>query len=277
MKIGFVVLHYRTYDDTKKCIESILKLQKNIDDVLEIVIVDNASNNGSMESLDRNFGGDKGIHLIKNKKNVGFAEGNNIGYRYAKNTLKCNSIVVLNNDTVIVSDNIIEKINKKVKIIGPDIMTLDGIHQNPMNGELLDLHKVTTEILRYNLLRIINFMGIYGFLHKNKNNEKTKLKKKTADINCKLHGSALIFMPEYVKNEKNAFIKGTFVYMEEDLLYLYCKNKGYMTVYDDSIKIMHNEDSATNSLFDSSRMKREFVFKNMIRSLKVYRNFISKQ
>lgn len=42
----------------------------------EIIMVDNASSDGSVEYIEKNF---PKVHVIKNKSNVGFAEGNNIG------------------------------------------------------------------------------------------------------------------------------------------------------------------------------------------------------
>jgi GT2 family glycosyltransferase len=44
---------------------------------------------------------DKRLILIKNNKNYGFAEGNNIGIRYALKTLNSQYILLLNNDTVV--------------------------------------------------------------------------------------------------------------------------------------------------------------------------------
>ena len=48
-----------------------------------------------------NLPSDKKLILIKNDKNYGFAEGNNIGIRYALNTLNSQYILLLNNDTVV--------------------------------------------------------------------------------------------------------------------------------------------------------------------------------
>ena len=44
---------------------------------------------------------DRRLILIKNDKNYGFAEGNNIGIRYALKSLKSRYILLLNNDTVV--------------------------------------------------------------------------------------------------------------------------------------------------------------------------------
>lgn len=45
--------------------------------------------------------------------NLGFARGNNKGYRYAKNTLGCNYIIMLNNDTIIIQHDFLSIIRKE--------------------------------------------------------------------------------------------------------------------------------------------------------------------
>ena len=70
-KVVFVILHYLTTVDTLECIKSIKKNIKYKN--YEIVIVDNASNNGSYITLEKEFKDDGKIHLIKNDKNLGFA------------------------------------------------------------------------------------------------------------------------------------------------------------------------------------------------------------
>jgi len=48
-----------------------------------------------------NFPSNKKLTLIKNEKNFGFAEGNNIAIRYALKALNINYILLLNNDTIV--------------------------------------------------------------------------------------------------------------------------------------------------------------------------------
>lgn len=68
--------------------------------------------------------------LIKNKKNHGWAKGNNIGMKYALKVLKSEFILVINNDTVVSSDlllNLVDCFNKvKGKIIGPKVYYYDN-------------------------------------------------------------------------------------------------------------------------------------------------------
>lgn len=71
----------------------------------------------------------KKLILIKNEKNYGFAEGNNIGFRYAINN-DARYLLALNNDTVVANDFLeymveVFEIDDRIGIIGPTIFYYD--------------------------------------------------------------------------------------------------------------------------------------------------------
>ncbi|HGR6672012.1 TPA: glycosyltransferase family 2 protein [Streptococcus pneumoniae] len=279
MNFCFVILHYRTSNDTIECIKSIQKLEGDY----KIVIVDNASQNGSIERVEALFANNDEIVIIKNTKNLGFAAGNNIGYAYARTQIKADMIAVLNNDIVIKQKDFINRIfelyrNSQFHIAGPDIVSLvDGHHQSPVVEKINSISKANKELFKYRILRIINKIGLYELMTRQPKKELNRIS--VADPmryqeNVILHGSFVIFSPLYVSEEECAFRPDTFMYMEEPILYEYCMLKNYKTVFDPSIVIYHKEDSTTNSLYNAAYAKREFVFKNMIRSLKIYRSLL---
>ncbi|HGI6176233.1 TPA: glycosyltransferase family 2 protein [Streptococcus pneumoniae] len=279
MNFCFVILHYRTSNDTIECIKSIQKLEGDY----KIVIVDNASQNGSIERVEALFANNDEIVIIKNTKNLGFAAGNNIGYAYARTQIKADMIAVLNNDIVIKQKDFINRIfelyrNSQFHIAGPDIVSLvDGHHQSPVVEKINSISKANKELFKYRILRIINKIGLYELMTRQPKKELNRIS--VADPmryqeNVILHGSFVIFSPLYVSEEECAFRPNTFMYMEEPILYEYCMLKNYKTVFDPSIVIYHKEDSSTNSLYNAAYAKREFVFKNMIRSLKIYRSLL---
>lgn len=271
----FVILHYKTVEDTIDCVDSI----DTLDEKCQIVIVDNASNNGSIEKVEEYVKNKPYIYVIKNKENVGFADGNNIGYKFAKNVLHADFIAISNNDIIIDSQRFIHQCMEAYKknryyILGPDIESMvDHGHQNPMIASEPNIKHIRKEIIRYQVLYILSKIGIYDLLKNTKNRvskaEKMNLPLELAE-NVQLHGSFLVFSPLFIKKEELAFRPGTFLYMEESILFTYCKKMGYKTVFYPAIKVFHKEDSSTNSMFTATKHKREFVFKNMIRSLKVY-------
>lgn len=91
-KCAIVILSYNSLHYTKECIESIQNTC--LKDSYEIIVVDNASIDGSVEWLKKQ----KDIILHCNEKNVGFPAGCNQGIRLAS---KNSDIFLLNNDTVL--------------------------------------------------------------------------------------------------------------------------------------------------------------------------------
>lgn len=98
-----IIVNWNLKDDTISCIESVLAGSYTR---RRVVVVDNGSNDGSVTAFTARFG--KDVDLIVNKKNVGFAEGVNMGIRHAL-AQGADLVLLLNNDTVIAPD-MIEKL-----------------------------------------------------------------------------------------------------------------------------------------------------------------------
>ena len=96
--VAIILLNYNSYDYTKACLES---LQESNYENFQIVIVDNDSLDRSFEKLKQLE--TERIHIIQSGKNAGFAYGNNIGIRYAKNK-DFDYILLLNNDTLVTKE-----------------------------------------------------------------------------------------------------------------------------------------------------------------------------
>ncbi len=96
-KVSFIVLSYNTLDYTKACIESIRNTCYS--QCYELIVVDNASNDGSVEWLSEQ----NDIILIKNDENKGFPAGCNQGIKAASQN---NDIFLLNNDTILLPNSL---------------------------------------------------------------------------------------------------------------------------------------------------------------------------
>ncbi|MBA7490640.1 D-inositol-3-phosphate glycosyltransferase [subsurface metagenome] len=97
-KIAVIVLNWNQKKVTADCVSKLLRINyKNF----KIIVVDNGSSDGSCEFLTKKFGSK--ITLIGNKKNLGYAQGNNIGIRKA---LKENFdfVLLVNNDVEVEKD-----------------------------------------------------------------------------------------------------------------------------------------------------------------------------
>ena len=78
VKISIIIVSYNTKELLKACLESI-ESSRRPDDSFEVIVVDNASSDGSAEYVKRK----KNIHTILNKTNVGFSRANNQGIKRA--------------------------------------------------------------------------------------------------------------------------------------------------------------------------------------------------
>jgi GT2 family glycosyltransferase len=103
-KTSIVLLNYNSYEDTFACIASLENMNY---ENYEIIVVDNASTDGSFEKLRKEFGNKH--TLLASKRNGGFAYGNNIGIKHGLNN-GANYILLLNNDTLVDPDFLLKLI-----------------------------------------------------------------------------------------------------------------------------------------------------------------------
>ncbi len=94
-QISIIVLTYNNLDYTKACINSIVEWTAYPN--YELIIVDNASSDGTPEYLKRFASLHPQTKVIVNSQNLGFAVGNNVGLKNAKGDY----FVLLNNDTIV--------------------------------------------------------------------------------------------------------------------------------------------------------------------------------
>lgn len=88
--VSIIIPTYNGLKHLKNCLNSVIK---NTDyPNYEIIVVDNASSDGTYNFLKKNF---PNIRVVVNKKNVGNTEGMNVGIRSARG----NFVMILDNDT----------------------------------------------------------------------------------------------------------------------------------------------------------------------------------
>lgn len=94
-RVYVIVLNWNNYEDSKRCVESV---QQATYPNLKIVIVDNASADGSGERLRNEF---PQHPFVRNEGNLGFSKGCNRGIHVAMEDEDCAYVLLLNNDAVV--------------------------------------------------------------------------------------------------------------------------------------------------------------------------------
>jgi GT2 family glycosyltransferase len=283
VKIVFVILHYMALKETE---ESVEQIRKKIDtDSYHIIIVDNASVNGTGLVLKKKHQSEEDITIILNHENQGFAKGNNVGFVYAKNKWNPQYIVLMNNDVLLLENKFVLKLDEEFKqscfaVLGPMIMTKDGrCDVNPQKAEFLSIDAIDKKIKHYKreLKRYhYKYASIYYklamvkgvFCGKTKIVEKDFLKRKE---NVKLHGCFLVFSQEYIK-DFDGLDERTFLFWEEEFLYKHMISNEKKMVYNPDIQVFHMEDAATDAAIKGRREKMIFMLTHYIHSLQMLKD-----
>jgi GT2 family glycosyltransferase len=115
--ISIIIVNWNTKELLLECVSSIKQDANNYK--VEIIVVDNASKDGSPQAL-------KDLHpdlkLIQNKENLGFAKANNIGIKLSSGKYICivNSDVELRKDCLATMYNYMNK-HPQIAVLGPKV------------------------------------------------------------------------------------------------------------------------------------------------------------
>lgn len=94
-KTSIIILTYNNINYTRLCLKSIFSQTSGLD--YEVIVVDNASSDGTREMLNAMALANPALKIILNDSNLGFAHGNNQGAAMASG----DSLIFLNNDTIV--------------------------------------------------------------------------------------------------------------------------------------------------------------------------------
>lgn len=285
-KVYFVILHYQTISETVECIESILK---NVEyDNKHIVVVDNASPNKSGSYLKDYYENNNNVKIIINEENLGFARGNNIGYDYAKKN-GAQYIIQVNSDTIFLDKFFIHNLikiheEKEYAVLGPKIVALaNGELQNPLKNGVKTIKQVERKICIFKIKLMLSYLNadqIIKKIFKHREEFEEEQDKEyieiNEDVNVLLHGCCFIFSPQYI-NEFDGMFDGTFMYYEEHILYYLCIKKKLKMLYTNKIKLYHRRNASTKEVHIKAINRRRFIYRESIKSLISFKNFIKSQ
>jgi len=121
LDLSVIIVSWNAREHLLNCLRS---LGRGISEYsLEVIVVDNASSDGSAEAVQNEF---SAVRLIRNETNLGFARANNIGIRQSSGRYIC-----LMNSDIIVLPHCLDRLiafldqNPRVGLAGPRILNLD--------------------------------------------------------------------------------------------------------------------------------------------------------
>ncbi len=226
---SIIIISYNTKEVTRDCLESV-KAAK-LDFTYEIIIVDNASTDGSVEMFEQDY---PEATLIKNEENLFFPKANNQAMLVAKGKY----FFLLNSDTLVEPGQIEKLINfldqrfPKVGVVGPSVRNKDGTLQSEGHSfdtkhhviaRFLFLHKLPLPFFLKKLILPLGYEpGLYG---------------RTRKVGWVM-GCALMFRRELY--EEFGGLDGDFVFYCDDMEFCYRTWKhGYEVWVDVRSRITH--------------------------------------
>lgn len=126
MDISVIIVNYNVEEYIIPCIQSIYKHSlSNLD--FEIIVIDNNSRDGSVNSLKNNF---SGLKIIQNDENMGFSRAVNKAFKYCDGKY----VLILNPDTLFVEDSLnkLFRVAENLKdfgAVGPRLISKNMDHQ----------------------------------------------------------------------------------------------------------------------------------------------------
>ena len=227
-RVGIILLNWNGRDDTLACLHSLLQLDYPN---YRIILVDNASTDGLVDVVRTDF---PAVTVLQNAENLGFAEGNNVGMRYAL-TLACDYILLLNNDTVVAPDFLskliaVSEANPELGMLSPYIYHYDA-------PEKLWFYRAS-----------INWMNGYGNHDESPDKDRMMIymQNEYFDDSDYLSGCALL-VKSIVIQKIGMLDSRFFAYYEDVDWSLRCKRAGWQLAVVPSASIWHKSTSDGNS------------------------------
>ena len=231
MKVSVVTPNYNGKDFLYAYFES---LNKNSNEIGEVIIVDNGSNDGSQEFI-RNYREkvDFPIVLIENSQNLGFAEAVNQGISKAR----YDYIFSLNNDTVVEKSAILELLN---------LLNTDG-----------RIFSVSSKMIQFDNPKLVDDAGddytLLAYTKKRGNNQNLNKFIEVSEIFSSCAGAALY--RKDLLEELGGFDSEFFAYMEDVDLGYRARINGYKNMFCPNAIVYHIGSATTGSQYNEFKVR----------------------
>ncbi|MDR0822638.1 MAG: glycosyltransferase family 2 protein [Endomicrobium sp.] len=255
IQVSVIIVNYNTKDLTIAAVRSVFEKTKDI--VFEIIVVDNASTDGSLQAFEKEFG--EKIKLIKSAKNLGFGGGNNLGIK----TSKGGFVFLLNSDTILINNAIyilyeFIKQNPQAGVCGGNLYNKDGkptyaFCKNTLRENESALVKIFKSLKQRLTGKMTNFFNYSD---------------KTMEVDGIIGADMMI--RKSVLDAAGLFDEDFFLYLEESELTARIKKSGFLSYCIPQAEIVHLEGASFKTPQDIERKARAYAYSSFLYYEKVY-------
>ncbi|QZA78315.1 glycosyltransferase [Deefgea tanakiae] len=250
--VGLVVTNFNNSNYTEALILSSLKCE--CIDKVKIVVVDNDSEYLDREriiALKESF---PFVDFILNSSNLGYFPGLNVGMQHLKVKYPdINYVVVGNNDLEFTPDffsklmGVGKDVYWTLPVISPDIVTLDGVHQNPhVISDVSEFRKLIWQFYYSNYYLSCVILKIAS-LTKKITSRRDYLKHEEPLLISQGYGACYILTPVFFEYFTHLWAP-TFLMGEEFFIRLQLESKGFHIYYDPRFVVKHHDHATIGKL-----------------------------
>ena len=272
-RYNFICVNFNGQGFTKDLHNSLKKMIVPIGVSIRLIIVDNNSDKKDLLELRGIIAEKVDVELIELESNIGYFPAMNVGIEFAK-TSKEEKIIIGNNDLIYDKNFLVELINLEYQentlVISPDVVTLDGVHQNPLSTKKLTKLEILKEDIYYSnyyvsrlLITLKRCFSILTGARKIKPNHRVN----TNMVINRGIGACYYLTDAFFRHYK-LLDDRVFMWGEEALLSNQVQKVGGVILYAPALVVQHVESGTVKKMLTK---KRYNIVKN---SYKIYREYL---
>lgn len=276
-EVDIIILNWNGWQDTLECLES---LYQNNYDNYKVIVVDNASEDDSLQKIREYCQGeleissnlvkyqskskplnfieivgdevdkslsivDGELFIIKNMENQGFAKGNNTGMKFASSNFDPDYFLLLNNDTVVDHSFLVELVNtaeshENIGFVGPKTYLYNDVNRLQAAGGG-------------------NIDLIHGESH-----EVAFMKEDEGEFDGDLEldyvGGSCLLVKKEVTDTIDLLDEGYYMYWEDVDWCFHGRKEGYKSIYSHKSKIWHKYGTSSQNYFKTYYHNRNRLY-----------------
>lgn len=243
MKLGYICTNFNNSHFTADAVRSLAASAGNLHE-LRVIVVDNQSTTEHRDTLTKLANEFSCVDLLLNEKNVGYFPGLNCGIHRMREQYSDVKHLVIGNNDLIFPTNFCANVESQLPlldthpVVSPDIVTLDGEHQNPHVIKSISKAREIVYNLYYSNYALAQVILWAASISRSLTSRRDELQHQTAQPIYQGHGSCYLIGPKFFRHFEE-FWAPTFLMGEEYFLSKQLSDQGLQTYYTPEIRLTH--------------------------------------
>jgi len=249
MNIGYVCTNYNNSRFTREAVRSIVASCP----ASRVVVVDNKSDADDVAELKRIELDFDNVELILGDENLGYFPGLNKGIRYLRQAWPDVQFMVVGNNDLIFPPDFLAAMERNLAclcdhaVVSPDIVTVDGVHQNPHVIEAISWPRELAYDIYYSSHVLALLIAVLARMSHRITDRNDEARWEVGGPIYQGHGSCYILGPKFFEYFEELWAP-TFLMGEEFFLSKQLMDKGMRVYYEPGIRVVHQYHAAVSQI-----------------------------